>query len=55
VDKFNLSNKDDPAKPAAGFSYSKNFGSLIIGVDYAFMIEQYSPQDRHIVGIDVIF
>ena len=55
VDKFNLSNTDAPAKPALGFSYSENFGSLVIGVDYAFMIEQYSPQDRHIVGLNVNF
>jgi outer membrane protein W len=55
VDKFNLSNTDAPAKPALGFSYYENFGSLVIGVDYAFMIEQYSPHDRHIVGVNVNF
>jgi outer membrane protein W len=55
VDKFNLSNTDATAKPALGFSYSENFGSLVIGVDYAFMIEQYSPHDRHIVGVNVNF
>ncbi len=55
VDQFDLSNKDRPAKPAFGFSYSKLFGDVVIGVDYAFMIEQYSPQDRHIVGVNVNF
>lgn len=55
IDQFNLSNTDFLPKPAAGFSYSKNFGNLIIGIDYAFMIEQYSPEDRHVVGLNVIF
>ncbi len=55
IDQFNLSNSDQPPKPALGFSFIQNFGSIDFGVDYAFMIEQYSPQDRHIVGINVIF
>ena len=55
LDQFDLSNKDRPAKPALGFSYSSKFGDVNIGVDYAFMIEQYSSQDRHIVGVNVNF
>jgi len=55
VDQFDMSNSDKPAKPALGFSYFKNFDNIVIGVDYAFMIEQYSPQDRHIVGVNVNF
>ena len=55
VDQFNLSNFDFLPKPAAGFSYSRSFDGLKVGIDYAFMIEQYSPQDRHVVGINVVF
>jgi hypothetical protein len=55
VDQFNLSNSDFPPKPALGFSYFKEFGNVTFGVDYAFMIEQYSPYDRHIVGLSVNF
>ena len=55
IDQFNLSNGDFPAKPALGFSYFKKFGTVIFGVDYAFMIEQYSPYDRHVVGLSVNF
>ncbi len=55
VDQFNLSNSDFLPKPAAGFSYAKKIGDIIIGVDYAFMIEQYSPQDRHVVGVNINF
>jgi len=55
IDQFNLSNSDFLPKPADGFSYSRSFDGISVGVDYAFMIEQYSPQDRHVVGINVIF
>lgn len=55
VDQFNLSNSDFLPKPTFGFSYFKEFGNITIGVDYAFMIEQYSPFDRHIVGVSVNF
>jgi len=27
----------------------------VIGIDYAFMIEQYSSSDRHIIGLNIIF
>lgn len=55
IDQFNLSNSDFLPKPALGFSYFKEFGNLTFGVEYAFMIEQYSPYDRHIVGLNVNF
>ena len=55
IDQFNLSNSDFLPKPAFGFSYTKEFGNIIFGVDYAFMIEQYSPYDRHIVGVSANF
>lgn len=55
IDQFNLSNSDSPAKPAFGFSYFDEFGKITFGINYAFMIEQYSPSDRHIVGVSVNF
>jgi opacity protein-like surface antigen len=55
VDQFNISNTDFPPKLALGFSYFKKFGTIIFGVDYAFAVEQYSPYDRHIVGLSVNF
>jgi len=55
VDQFNFSNADFLPKPSAGFSYSKIFGSITAGIHYAFMIEQYSPHDRHIVGLTINF
>lgn len=55
IDQFDLMNSDRPAKPALGFSYFRNLCDITIGVDYAFMIEQYSSHDRHIVGVNINF
>lgn len=55
IDQFNLSNTDAGFKPSFGFSYSKSFIDWIISVDYAFMVEQYSSSDRHIIGVSFNF
>lgn len=55
IDQFNLNNVDAAFKPSLGFSYAKNFDDFILSVDYAFMLEQYSSSDRHIVGININF
>jgi opacity protein-like surface antigen len=55
IDQVNLNNKDWPVKPSLGFSFYKSFGNFIVGVDYAFAIEQYSTSDRHIVGLTFNF
>ena len=55
VDQFDLSNTDWAVKPSLGFSFFQPFGSLIVGVDYAFQIEQYSSADRHIVSVNLNF
>ena len=55
IDQYNLSNSDYPSNPSLGFSYSKKFGGIVLGVDYAFVVEPYSPTDRHIVGLNVNF
>jgi hypothetical protein len=56
IDNFNLSNSDFPVRPSLGFSYFKSLGGAwMIGVDYAFVIEKYSPEDRHIIGVNVKF
>lgn len=55
LDQWNLSNQDWPVKPSAGFSYFKHFDGIIIGINYAFQIEQYSSSDRHIVGLNLNF
>lgn len=54
-DKLNLSNSDIPVRPSFGFSYFYSLNSLMIGVDYAFVIEPYSSSDQHIIGININF
>jgi len=54
-DKLNLSNSDIPVRPSFGFSYFYTLNSLMIGIDYAFVIEPYSSSDQHIVGININF
>ncbi len=55
IDKFNLSNSDFPVRPSLGFSYFYKLNYLIIGIDYAFVIEPYSSSDQHIVGVNINF
>ncbi len=55
IDQISLSNPDWPAKPSAGLSFSREIGNFLVGFDYAFMIEQYSTMDRHIIGLNLIF
>lgn len=55
VDQFNISNTDWPVKPSLGFSFFQPFGNLVVGVDYAFQIEQYSSADRHILSVSFNF
>jgi hypothetical protein len=54
-DNWNISNSDFIVQPAFGFSYAKDFDGILLGVEYAFMTESYSPQDRHVIGINVNF
>lgn len=54
-DNINLSNKDFPVKPSAGFSYYAQIAGLNAGIDYAYQIEQYSPSNRHFVSLNIIF
>jgi hypothetical protein len=55
IDQFNLSNSDYAVNPSLGFSYFKAVGNIRLGVDYAFVVEPYSSQDRHIVGLNINF
>ena len=55
IDQFNVSNMDWSIKPALGLSFFKALGNFVLGVDYAFQIEQYSSSDRHIVSVNFNF
>lgn len=55
LDQINISNSDFPIRPSIGFSYLYNYGSMIAGIDYAFVTEPYTTQDQHIVGVNFNF
>lgn len=55
LDKFNLSNTKTPVRPSIGFSYFYKISSMKFGIDYAFVIEPYSINDQHIIGININF
>ena len=55
LDRFNLSNTDEPVRPSAGFSYAYKLNSFIVGIEYAFVMEPYSGSDKHIVGVNFNF
>ncbi|MBD3410617.1 MAG: hypothetical protein GF419_10490 [Ignavibacteriales bacterium] len=46
---------DEPARPSLGFGYSYDVGGVVAGIDYAWVSEPYSPEDRHVVGISASF
>ncbi len=46
IDQFNLDNLDWPVVPSLGFSFFKAFDSFVVGVEYAFQIEQYSSAEE---------
>lgn len=55
IDNIDINNADEPLRPALGFSYVHNLFDYLIAIEYAFIVENYSPSDRHIVGINFKF
>lgn len=55
VDQFDISNTDWSVKPSLGFSFFHSLDSFVVGIDYAFQIEQYSGADRHILSVNFNF
>ncbi|MCH7973812.1 MAG: hypothetical protein IH949_08000 [Bacteroidetes bacterium] len=55
IDQYNLKNSDFPVRPSLGASFIRKVGNFLLSVDYAYVIERYSPDDRHIVGITARF
>ncbi len=55
IDNLDFSNSDELIRPSFGFSYLHNLFEFAIAVEYAYVIEHYSPGDRHIIGINFKF
>ncbi len=53
LDRISISDKNRPVKFSAGFSFFRDLGWGIAGVDYAFVTEPYSSFDEHILGINL--
>lgn len=54
-DKLNIGNFDFPFRPSLGFSYFYTTKSWLVGFNYAFVVEPYSPYDKHIIGLNFNF
>jgi hypothetical protein len=55
IDRISIANSDLPLRPSLGFSYFKIISGYNLGIDYAFVIEPYSPHDQHIIGVELLF
>ncbi|MCX7798668.1 MAG: hypothetical protein N2249_08615 [Melioribacter sp.] len=55
LDRFNLSDTETPIRPSFGFSYFYKINSSKVGIDYAFVIEPYSINNQHIIGLNINF
>ncbi len=55
LDNWFINNSDQPVHPSLGFGYLKLLGNIFIGIDYAYVLEQYAPNDRHIIGVNILF
>ena len=54
IDQINIDNLDWPVVPSVGFSFFKDFNTLVVGVEYAYQYEQYTG-GRNIVGLNFNF
>lgn len=55
IDNWFLNNKDNSVRPSFGLSYTQKISSLYVGFEYAFVLEKYSPSDRHFIGLNINF
>lgn len=55
IDRWVLNNSDIPARPSFGFGYNYMLSSFLVGINYAYIIEPYSPWNAHIIGININF
>ena len=55
IDRIDLKEKGNGVKPSAGFTLKKTLGAWTPAVQYAFILEPFSPSDIHIVTVSVAF
>ncbi len=55
MDRIVLNNSDIPVRPTFGFTYNYKLESYFVGVNYAYVVEPYSPWNAHVIGININF
>ena len=55
VDRIDLKEKGNGVKPTFGFSARKNMDDWTPAINYAFVVEPFSPTPTHIISLSVIF
>lgn len=55
LDRLNLSNSDMIPKTSFGFQLSQSLWNLNFELNYAFVLEAYSPFDEHVISMGIIF
>ncbi len=52
LDGLNISNSEIPVKPSFGFGYQYILASHLLGIDYTYGVEPYSPLNFHVLAIN---
>ncbi len=55
VDRIDLKDKGNGVKPTAGFSLRTSVGDLTPVLNYAFVLEPFSPSGIHLISLSLIF
>ncbi|MBM4175289.1 MAG: hypothetical protein FJ213_03825 [Ignavibacteria bacterium] len=55
LDRFNLSNSDMVPKTSFGFQLDQSIWNLEFALNYAFVMEAYSPFDEHVISLGINF
>ncbi len=55
LDRLNLKNSDMIPKTSFGFQLNQSLWNLDFALNYAFVMEAYSPFDEHVISLGIIF
>ena len=55
LDRIDLKERGNGVKPSFGFSVRQGFGDWTPAINYAFVLESFSPSPAHVVSLSVIF
>lgn len=55
MDRIVLNNSDIPIRPSFGFTYNYQLKAFFVGINYAYVVEPYSPWNAHVFGVNINF